>query len=74
MDKVFIIVIIAVVGFWTYLKMYHVDGTGMASGDWVAVVGSAGNEKEIGTFSSYDDCVEAALGSSEKGSVYSCSH
>ncbi|MEG3592374.1 MAG: hypothetical protein VX354_03650 [Pseudomonadota bacterium] len=73
MDKVFILVLIAVVGFWAYLKVYHVDGTGMASGDWVAVVGSEGDEKTIGTFSSYDDCVEAALGSSEKGSVYSCS-
>jgi hypothetical protein len=48
MDKVFMLIILLIVGFWGFLK-YSED-----SGNWIAT----GNNGVIGEYSSYVDCVE----------------
>ena len=47
MDKIFMLIILLIVGFWGYLK-YSED-----SGNWIAT----GNNGVIGEYSNYDDCV-----------------
>ena len=49
MDKIFVLIIVLIVGFWGYLK-YSEDAA-----NWVATSDSG----IIGEFSSYDECVEA---------------
>ena len=47
MDKIFMLIILLIVGFWGYLK-YSED-----SGNWIAT----GNNGVIGEYSNYDECV-----------------
>ncbi|MAW48674.1 MAG: hypothetical protein CMQ85_01015 [Gammaproteobacteria bacterium] len=64
MDKIFMLIILLIVGFWGYLK-YSED-----SGNWVAT-GSAG---VIGEYSSYVDCIEGvkSTGLNLEAEVFSC--
>tara|TARA_B100001778_G_C18472989_1_gene576703 strand:+ start:513 stop:716 length:204 start_codon:yes stop_codon:yes gene_type:complete len=64
MDKVFMLILLLIVGFWGYLK-YSED-----SGNWVAT-GSSGI---IGEYSSYVDCIEGvkATGMNLEQEVFSC--
>ena len=48
MDKVFMLIILLIVGFWGYLK-YSED-----SGNWVAT----GSNGVIGEYSNYTDCIK----------------
>ena len=48
MDKVFMLIILLIVGFWGYLK-YSED-----SGNWIAT----GSNGVIGEYSNYTDCIE----------------
>ena len=50
MDKVFMLIVLFIVGFWGYLK--YSDDTG----NWVATSSSC----VIGEYGSYDECVDGA--------------
>lgn len=64
MDKVFILIVTLIVGFWGYLK-YSED-----AGNWVAM--SA--ESVIGEYGSYDECVAGAKSKIDINvEPYSCS-
>lgn len=64
MDKIFMLIILLIVGFWGYLK-YSED-----SGNWVAT----GNAGVIGEYSSYVDCIEGvkSTGLNLEVEVFSC--
>ena len=48
MDKIFMLIVLLVIGFWGYLK-YSED-----SGMWIAV----NNNNVIGEYSSYEECID----------------
>ena len=64
MDKVFMLILLLIVGFWGYLKYSE------ASGNWVAT----GSNGVIGEYSSYVDCIEGvkATGMNLEQEVFSC--
>jgi len=63
MDKVFMLIILLIVGFWGYLK-YSED-----SGNWIAT----GNNGAIGEYSNYDDCVAGVKSKLDVNTeVFSC--
>lgn len=64
MDKVFMLIILLIVGFWGFLK-YSED-----SANWIAT----GSNGVIGEYSTYDDCVEGvkATGMNLEQEVFSC--
>ena len=64
MDKVFMLILLLIIGFWGYLK-YSED-----SGNWVAT----GSNGVIGEYSSYVDCIEGvkATGMNLEQEVFSC--
>jgi len=63
MDKIFMLIVILIIGFWGYLK--HIE-----SGNWVAISGN----NTIGEYSSYSDCVEGVKTQIDVSvEVFSCS-
>ena len=63
MDKVFMLIILLILGFWGYLK-YSED-----SGNWVAT----GSNGVIGEYSNYTDCLEGAKAELDVNvDVFSC--
>jgi len=64
MDKIFVLIIVLIVGFWGFLK-YSED-----SGNWVGT----GSNGVIGEYSSYIDCIEGvkSTGINLEQEVFSC--
>lgn len=62
MDKVFMLIVILIIGFWGFLKYSE-------SSNWVA---TNGNGEVIGEYSSYTDCIDDAKAKGIVGNVFSC--
>ena len=64
MDKIFMLIILLIIGFWGYLK-YSED-----SGSWVALH----NDSIIGEYSSYTECIDDVKAQIDVSvEVFSCS-
>ncbi len=64
MDKIFMLIVLLIVGFWGYLK-YSED-----SGMWIAV----NNNNVIGEYSSYQECIDGVKSQIDVNvEVFSCS-
>ena len=50
MDKITAVIILLIIGFWGYLKFYH------GAESWVAMMNDGSGE--LGSFSSYSECVD----------------